>query len=73
VDSLVRSRYRLVPRNVQVLSPDNPSRLTASTSAPQTLRSAGDQAAGAAALSPAEMQVGEAAYSGQKETKAQHE
>lgn len=73
VDYLVRSRYRLVPKNVQILSASDLSALTAPASAPQASESAGIQAPAAAVVFPQETKVSEAAYSGQKEMKVTHE
>jgi len=70
---LARARYRLVPRDVHVLSPAVLSGLTYTPAAPQTSSSAAIQASSAAAGSPAEAQAVVAANIGQKELKAKHE
>ena len=66
-------RRCLVPNNVPVLSPDDVSRLTQPVVPTQTPVSAGLQASAAAAKNTFDTQVNEAAYSGQKEMKANHE
>ena len=73
LDYLVRGRHRLVGRDVPVLASKDLSALTGPAYAAQTPVSAGFQAPGAAASDVQESQVDEAAYSGQKETKATHE
>jgi len=72
-DYLIRNRFRLVPRNVQVLSSTDLSALTSPPSTPQTSGSAGIQASGAAAVNHTDLRIDQAAYSGQKEMKATHE
>jgi len=72
-DFLIRSRFRLVPKDVRVLSSSDLCALTSPPDSAQTPRSAHIQANGAASATPAESQVIAAAYSGQKEMKATHE
>jgi hypothetical protein len=73
VDYLVRSRYRLVPKDVPVLSPDDLSGLTWPAARPQTPGSAVDQAPAASAVTLAPMQANEPESPGQKDIKANHE
>jgi hypothetical protein len=73
VDYLVRSRYHLVPRSVQVLSPSDLSRLTVLAVAPQNAASAGVQAPRSAVLSASEMPAAETVNLGLKEMKDSHE
>jgi len=73
VDYLVRSRYRLVPRSVQVLSPGDLSRLTVPADDPQNAASAGVQAPRSAAGAGSELQTLETANPGLEEMKDSHE
>lgn len=73
VDYLVRSRYRLVPRDVPVLSASELSELTEGLESPHTQRSAGIQASSAAAGNAVELRMVQAAYPGLEGTKATHE
>jgi hypothetical protein len=73
VDYLVRGRYRLIPRNPQLLAPDKLLALTAPARAAQNPLSAGAQAPSAAAGGSAETTATASANSGLTETKVAHE
>jgi hypothetical protein len=73
VDFLARGRFHLVPRNPQVIGPENLTALTAPTVARQNPGSAGAQAPSAAGAGSAETQPSQSANSGLEEIKAIHE
>ena len=73
VDYLVRGRFHLIPRNPQVLGPENLSALTAPTAAGQNPGSAGAQAPSAAGGGSEETPASKSANSGLEEIKAFHE
>jgi hypothetical protein len=72
-DYLVRGRYHLIPRDPQVLGPENLSALTAPTAAPENPDSAGELAPGAALAVPPRSPTSDGASSGLEEIKAFHE
>jgi hypothetical protein len=72
-DYLVRGRYHPAPKEAEILDAENLSALTASSPALQNPRSEGILAPGAAASSTSETEVDQAAFSSQKEMKAEHE
>ncbi len=73
VDYLVRSHYRLVPKSVLVLSPNDLSRLTAPEEDPQNAGSTGVQAPRSAASAESEVEPDQAANPGLEEMKDSHE
>jgi hypothetical protein len=73
VDYLVRGRHRLIPKNPQLLGPENLLALTAAARAAQNPLSAGAQVPSAAAGSSAETSATAAANSGLTENKVSHE
>lgn len=73
VDYLARGRFRLIPRNPQVIGPENLSVLTVPSVAGQNPGSAGAQAPSAAVAGSAETQPSQSANSGLEEIKALHE
>lgn len=73
VDYLVRGRYRLIPRNPQLLAPDNLLALTAPAPSAENPQSAGLQAPSAAAGSSAQSDETVKANSGLTEMKVAHE
>ena len=73
VDYLVRGRHHLIPKDPQVLDPDNLLALTAPMPDGQNPRSAGVQVPGAASDGSAETQPPAAFYPGLEEITATHE
>jgi hypothetical protein len=73
VDYLVRGRYHLIPKNPQLLTPDNLEPLTSPALAAENPLSAGAQAPSVAASGSAEVKPAAAANSGLKEIKVAHE
>jgi hypothetical protein len=73
VDYLVRGRYHLIPRNPQMLSPDNLLALTSSGRAAENPLSAGAQVPSAAASDSAETEAASAANFGLTEIRVAHE
>jgi hypothetical protein len=73
LDYLARGRFHLLPRNPQVVGPEDLSALTAATAAGQNPGSAGAQAPSAAGGGSAETPASQSANSGLEEIKAFHE
>jgi hypothetical protein len=73
VDYLVRGRYHLIPKDPQVVEPNDLFVLTESGAAKENLANAGVQAPGAAFSGSAETQTNVGANSGLREIKAAHE
>jgi hypothetical protein len=73
VDYLIRGRYHLVPRNPEILTPDNLASLTASASTAQNADSAGIPVVGGAAKVTLETPASDPANSSLQETKVPHE
>ena len=73
VDYLVRGHHHLIPKNPQLLSPDNLGALTAAPRVAQNPGSAGVQAPSAVASGSAEVDGTETANFGLKEIKVAHE
>ncbi len=73
VDYLVRGRYRFIPRNPQLLTPDNLTALTARAPSAENPESAGLQAPSAAAGGSAGTDETVTANSGLREIKVAHE
>jgi hypothetical protein len=73
VDYLARGRFRPVPTNPQVMTPDNLMELTVSARTAQNPGSAGEQVPGAAASDSVETPEPTPANSGLTEIKASHE
>ena len=70
VDYILRGRYHLIPKNPQVVSPDNLAALTALPAPGQNSAGAGAQAPGAAPGDPPPTQTAMGANSGLRESKA---
>jgi hypothetical protein len=73
VDYLTRGRFHLIPKNPQVLGPENLSALTATAAVAQNPGSAGAQAPSATDDGSAEILEPESANSGLRGIKAIHE
>ena len=73
VDYLVRGRHHLIPKNPQLLAPNNLGALTAAARVAQNPGSAGVQAPSAVASGSAEVDGTETANFGLKEIKVAHE
>ncbi|MGA2888789.1 MAG: hypothetical protein ABSE51_12120 [Terracidiphilus sp.] len=73
VDYLVRGRYHLIPKNLQLLTPDNLQALTAPARAAENPLSVGAQVPSAAASGSAEAKPTATATSGLKEIRVAHE
>ena len=73
VDYLVRGRYHLIPKDPQILSPENLSALTAQAAPNEDSTSADAQAPGAVPGGDSTMETIEGTNSGLKEIKAAHE
>ena len=73
VDYLVRGHHHLIPKNPQLLSPDNLGALTAAPRVAQNPGSAGVQAPSAVASGSAEVDGTETANFGLKEIGVAHE
>ncbi|MGB9405977.1 MAG: hypothetical protein WCA89_00470, partial [Terracidiphilus sp.] len=73
VDYLVRGHYHLIPKNPQLLGPDNLLALTASARAAENPLSTGVQAPSAASSGSAETKATATANSGLTEIRVEHE
>jgi hypothetical protein len=66
VDYLIRGRYHLIPKEAELLGPDNLSALTSATPNPQNSSSAGTEATSAVPGTTAETPAADGANSGLK-------
>ncbi len=73
VDYFVRGRFHLIPKNPQILGPDNLAALTSPAQADQNAESAGEQAPSAIVSGLTETQTAMTAHSGLQEIKAKDE